>query len=285
MTSSSQIVPLNCNNDLTPNYNNDSHDLEWDLKLIKKLNTFKEPSSMFKCATSDFASNIIQLKKYYRLKDMNFHIMFDDQNELYIYDNNKLQIFSVTKSEKKTLYSFGFKTLSKPRLCTFWDKAELKLCKGNFGDFIIMSMSNEPAMINVMEQIMGGYMMKINRQSEPTPLTLEEGCLISIPKDFSSKEKFMSKFFVLDAANNMKNIEDNDIKEPFMLSRMSMELFNHLFTITGDKKVSDSQNMIVCSIFNGVEEKTKLLMPTKESLSTFSLWFNPIVFIYVKNLE
>lgn len=129
---------------------------------------------------------------------------------------------------------------------------------------------------------MGVYMHKIQRQSEPTPLTMEEGVLLSIPKDIVNKERYLSKFFILDPSDNMKNIEENDIKEPMMIKRMSLDMFNQLFTISEDKKVSETQEFIVCTVFNGIEEKTKILQPSKESQCTFSLWLTPLIFIYVK---
>ncbi|UOS85741.1 DBP [Pieris rapae granulovirus] len=268
---------------LTPKYEN-GEEIKWDLQLIKRLNLHAtEAEKKIKCSTNDFVSNIVQLQKYSRINDIANHIHYDDAIGIYKYNDSKLQIYKVDKSEKKTQYSFGFKTLSKPRLCYMWDKAQLKLCKGGFGDFHILTMANEASLINIMEQIMGVYMHKIQRQSEPIPLTMEEGSLISVPKDIANKEKFMSRFFVLNSSENMKNIENNNVEEPIMLNRMSLQVYNELFNISDDKKVSDSQEFIVCTVFNGVEEKTKILQPSKESQFTFSLWLTPLIFIYVKN--
>lgn len=257
--------------------------MNWDTKLIDQLNKGTiDPSRHFKCPTSDFASNIMQLKKYYSLRQMSPHIIYDSVQNTLKHDE-KLQIYSVTKTEKKTQFYFGFKTLSKPRLCTFWDKAQIKLCRGAYGDFVTMDTANGAALINVMERVMGVYMMKQQRQSEPTPLTIDEGSLISIPKDLSGRERFMSKFFVMDTMENMKNVEENDVNEPLMVTRMTLERFNELFNITPDKKVSEIHDFIVCSVFNGVEEKSKIVQPSKETQFTYSLWFTPLVFVYVEN--
>lgn len=269
--------------DLTPSYE-DNEELKWDLKLIQRLNMQPlEAQKIFKCLTNDLNVNLMQLKKHYSINDMSTYIYYDEKNGTLKYNENKLQLFKEDKSDKKTLYSFGFKTLSKPRLCYMWDQAHVKLCKGAFGDFHIVTMTNGTSLINVMEQLMGWYMMKMQRQSDPVPLTMEDGSLIAVPKDLANKDKFMSKFFVLDTSENMKNIQDNNIQEPIMLTRMSLDMYNKLFHISEDKKVSELQNFIVCSTFNGVEEKTKILQPSKESQFTFYLWLTPIIFIYIKD--
>lgn len=63
------------------------------------------------------------------------------------------------------------------------------MCHGNFGDFQIMNMENEPILVNVIEQIMGHYMYKQKRQPEPTPLSIEEGALIPTPDESKFTEK------------------------------------------------------------------------------------------------
>ncbi|ABC61195.1 DBP [Choristoneura occidentalis granulovirus] len=267
-----QLIPIK---NLTLNYEGD---LKWDLKLINFLNLNPyDVEKKIKCATNDFLTNIVQLQKYTRLNDIAAHILY--KNERLIYDDKKLQIYKIDKSEKKTQYLFGFKTMSKPRLCFTWSVAQVKLCKGGFGDFHILSLANEAPIINTMEQLMGEYMFKTNRQCEPTPLSMEEGVLVSVPKDIVAKEKFMSKFYVLNNTDNVTNIENNTIEEPFMLSRMTVNKYNELFNISSEKKVSNDVEFIVCTVFNGIEEKAKML-PTKETQLSFSLWLTPLIFIY-----
>ncbi|AGQ20327.1 dbp [Clostera anastomosis granulovirus A] len=268
---------------VTPRYE-EGEELKWDLQLIRRLNeNVLEAEKRVKCTNNDFTRNIMELKKYNRINDMATHIYFDETHGLFRYNDTKLQMYKVDKSEKKTQYSFGFKTLSRPRLCYMWDKAQIKLCKGAFGDFHVMSMTHEASLINIMEQIMGGYMHKVQRQSEPIPITMEEGLLLSVPKDLTNKERFMSRFYVLNSADNANNIENNNIDEPMMISRMPPQLYADLFKIDADKKVSESRDFIVCTVFNGVEEKTKINTTNKESQCLFSLWLTPIVFVYVNN--
>ncbi|UXX41875.1 dbp [Psilogramma increta granulovirus] len=270
-----QLVPVQ---DLTINYEGE---VKWDLQLINCLNdNYMIIEKKIKCTTSDFRTNIIQLQKYTKLNDIVNHVYYKE-NRL-MYNDKKLQIYKIDKTDKKTMYMFGFKTMSKPRLCYTWGMAQLKLCKGAFGDFHIVSMANEASIIHIMEQIMGEYMFKHNRQDEPTPLSMEDGALVSVPKekDLAAREKFLSKFFVLNTNDNVHNIESNTLDEPFMVNRMTLEMYNKLFTIDDDKKVSNDVEFIVCTVFNGIQEKAKLL-PTKETQLSFSLWLTPLVYIYV----
>nr|QGY99445.1 DBP [Cydia pomonella granulovirus]QGZ00013.1 DBP [Cydia pomonella granulovirus] len=257
--------------------------LEWDLQLIVRMNkNMVTPNDVFNCITSDFARNILQWNKYYRLEDLSKHIVYDAPTKSFKYDESKIQIYSIEKTDKKTQYMIGLKTMSKPKLCSFWDKATVKMCKGGFGEFHIINLNNEPTLINYVEQFMGHFMFKRQRQSEPTPLSMEDGALVSVPSGFTEKERFLSRFFVLDTNDNQKNFEENTQVEKYILNRMSAEFYHQLFEIPDKKNVSESHEFIVCTVFNGVEEKVKILKPSNESQFSFSMWYTPIVFIYVR---
>lgn len=125
------------------------------------------------------------------------------------------------------------------------------MCHGNFGDFQIMNMENEPILVNVIEQIMGHYMYKQKRQHEPTPLSIEEGALIPTPDESSQKKTtYMSKFFVLDQDDNQKNIEENKIVEPYMLKRMPGTMYEDLFEIGEKNKFSATRDVLVTTVYN-----------------------------------
>ncbi|AKN80801.1 single-stranded DNA binding protein [Diatraea saccharalis granulovirus] len=251
---------------------------KWDKQLIDQLNTGDiDPEQKIMCDTNDYILNISQLKKYRPLSGMVKYITDDGD-----YDEKKLQIFCLaSKSDKKTQFLFGYKTISRPRLSYFWDKVQVKLCEGGFGDFMVVRTNNEPYMIHIMEKVWGKFLMKKQRQPDCTPPTMEEGALVSIPKDFSNKEKFMSKFFVLETGQNMHNVENNNTDEPFMITRMGLEMFKTLFNVPPSQKTSEAQDFIMCAVLNGVEERIKICQATRDSQISFSMWFSPIVFIYI----
>nr|AUF82006.1 dbp [Cryptophlebia leucotreta granulovirus] len=280
--STQQLVPVE--NDLIHSSANiDS--LEWDLQLIIKMNkNISKPSEVFDCLTNDFSRNILQWNKYYRLDDLSQHIIYDASTKYFKYNEAKVQIYSIEKSDKKTQYLIGLKTLSKPKLCSFWDKATLKLCKGNFGEFHILNLNNEPTLINYVEQFMGHYLFKNQRQPEPIPITMEDGALVSVPNNFTEKERFLSRFFVLNTVENQKNIEENTQLQKYVLNRMSLDFYQKLFKTEDNRNVSDVHEFIVCTVFNGVEEKIKF-MKNKDSQFSFSMWYTPLVYIYVRKEE
>ncbi|AIS92072.1 single-stranded DNA binding protein [Erinnyis ello granulovirus] len=272
-----QLMPVQ---DLTISYEGE---VKWDLQLLNCLNeNTMMVDKKIKSSSNDFRTYTLQLQKYTKLNDIGVYISYDNTNNRLTYNDNKLQIYKIDKSTQKTQYMFGFKTMSKPRLCYTWGMAQLKLCRSAFGDFHVINMANEASIIHIMERIMGEYMFKQNRQPEPDPLSIEEGAMIPVPKekDLVARSKFLSKFFVLNTEDNIHNIETNTIDEPFMLSPMSLDMYNSLFEIADDKKVSNDAEFIVCTVFNGVNEKTKFL-PSKEMQYSFSLWLTPLVYIYV----
>nr|AJA91708.1 DNA binding protein [Adoxophyes orana granulovirus] len=270
-----------CNNPLANI--GDVTNIKWDQKLINNLNKqASESLRAFRCASNDFGIKALQLQKYCSLNDLVKHISVNKTDNSFSYEKDKLDFYKID-SEKKTQYMFGFKTISKPRLCYFWERAEIKMCRGTYGDFHIIAMINEASVINVMEHMMGIYMKKIQRQIHTTPITIDDGVLVSIPKEMPAREKFLSRFFVLDVADNSTNIENNTCDNPMVVSRMSIELYQKLFNVSDAKKISDCHNFIVCTLFNGVSEKTKILQPSKETQSSFNLWLTPIVFVYVRD--
>ncbi|APO13951.1 DBP [Plodia interpunctella granulovirus] len=259
--------------------------LEWDTKLLEKFNNGKLlPQKQLTCASHDLLVNINDLRKHPLVSAMQDHIYFDDKCNSLRHKKDKIQIFVSKKSNAtRTTYSIGLLTLSKPRNCHMWDKADVRKCNSNFGSFLTMKLHNESILINVMEQVMGAYFMDTNVQKEATAVKMEEGCLIPMQKDLVSEHRLMSKFFVLDVIDNGKNIEDNDIIEPFMLKRMTKVEFDNLFMIPATVKFSDTHTFLVGTVFNGIIEKVQIPMNMEDSRQrTFSLWMTPHVFIYVK---
>nr|UYX49703.1 DBP [Darna trima granulovirus] len=271
INSNSQLVAVKS---ITINHKEDEN-TKWDYKLLKRLNSnFKEAEKKIKCTTNDYYNNIIPLSKYYQINDLSKHIYYDDSYNVYNYDDNKLQIYKLESGEKIT-YLFGFKTLTKPKLTYIWDKGQLKMGTGKHGKFFKMSIDNEMSIINVMEQVMGNYLKANQIQCEPIPVTIDDGLLLDKPEQATEKEKFMSKFFILNYNDNIKNIEENDIVEPFMIKRMPLTIFEKLFEIPQSQHFSESRPFIICTVFNGVHEKIKKMQ------RSMSLWMTPLIFIYV----
>lgn len=55
---------------------------------------------------------MVKCNKYARLEQLSQHFVYDETTETYTYNDQKVQIYSVVKSDKKTQYMIGLKTMS-----------------------------------------------------------------------------------------------------------------------------------------------------------------------------
>ncbi|AER41501.1 DNA binding protein [Epinotia aporema granulovirus] len=266
------------------------YDRTWQQKLIDQLNNYPDPTKVVMCTTSPSHLNVALngITKYAQLSVMKNALITNQHNQL-VLDKNKMVIrpknfvCKDTNMIKKISYVIGLKRLGGVRLCYYWDKCEVKMCKSKIGKFLVYEGEFEMRLIDIMSTLMGNYFQETKRQEEADQIIIGDGNnYVNVPKedDVANRKMFMNKFFVLKHGNNAANISEADFESGRMeLDPMSPKQFKEIFELYEDKNVSKSSTFIVASALKDVTESLS------GEIETFALNLLPIMFIYIDKSE
>lgn len=262
------------------------YDKTWQQKLIEQLNDHPDPTKMMMCTASPTTLSVAlnNTIKYAQLSVMKNALVTNEYNNLAL-DKNKMVIREKkfmckdTNMLKKISYVIGLKRLGGVRLCYYWDKCEVKMCKSKIGKFLVYEGELEMRIIDIMSTLMGNYFHEQGRQNEAEQIIIIDGNnFVNVPKedDVANRKMFMNKFFVLKHSDNVANISASDFTSGRIeLDPMSPKQFKEIFELCEDKNVSKSSSFIVASALKDVTESLA------GETETFSLNLLPLIFVFI----
>ncbi|QBQ01621.1 dbp [Hyphantria cunea granulovirus] len=251
---------------------------DWQNRLLSTLN--QQDSTALQCLSQfntlrnrlTFMNDCLPMHKLGEL------ITFDDQGNIIVDD--KL-VCKKMMGKQKILYDIGFKKRGGLLHYFVWDRCVVRLCDGQYGNFLSVEGDGYPLFKNTLQKLMGKKfgedMVKISKIK-----------VFNVPDrdEVASRHDMMHKFFVASADDNVMNASTNNSREPTIVTPMSVEQFDRLFKIEKNKKVGQDVTFLVGAVLKGVEEcKSESEITTFNSNnlladSCFVMNIVPEIFIY-----
>ncbi|AMF83813.1 dbp [Cnaphalocrocis medinalis granulovirus] len=262
----------------------------WDTLMVEKCNNKIEKDrnqymSMLRLVgvhNKQFLDRITETKRFPVLSVLKQYLK-EDEHGLCDYDQKYLQILKLEgkANSNKIKYLFGLRTIGKPKKSHFWCNINVRICKGEFGEFMAYNVTDEIHLVMCMEQIMGKYLCQVEkRQDSNLAINIDNNNILNIPKDFNDRKSFMQLFFLIDEKDNYKNVENNSVEYPVVIKQMPDVMFNRLFSIPENQKTGEFREFICMMSFYGVEETVKKISKF-DNILEYNMLYQPQLFFYI----